>query len=110
MQSKAAADEILGRGVYKAPYLVDGVEVLIAIDARGAARKHLKLRPGVSEHRATAWLREWLDRIDPRPTLKLVTSAPPVQTVPVAAYDDGRAYERRLAKRAAGKIRLFRDD
>jgi len=73
----AASDAMLDRGVYLAPYLVQGFEVLIAVDSRGVARKHVKLRRGVSEPRATAWLRAFLDRVDPVPRLQLVREDPP---------------------------------
>jgi hypothetical protein len=77
VQRIAAAESILERGVYRAPYLVDGVEVLIAVDSRGVARKHVKLKAGVSESRATDWLRGLLDRVDPLPQLRLVRDDPP---------------------------------
>lgn len=118
MRSVATAAEIrLERGVYFAPYLVDEYEALIAIDARGRARKHLKLVPGLSEERATAWLRQWLDRIDPAvvaPKLELVTTTGPAPAVPHNRYrsadpNDFRAYRNRLARSAAQRVRIFRD-
>lgn len=76
----STAESILDRGVYRAPYLVDGDAVLIAVDSRGVARKHVKFRPGVDEDRAAEWLRALLDRIDPpfrAPKLTLIKNEEP---------------------------------
>lgn len=59
------AGQRLARGVYKAPYLVNGFEVLFAVDRDGVARKHLKIAQIMTEERATRWLELWLDRVDP---------------------------------------------
>jgi hypothetical protein len=121
MQRAAAAEVRLERGVYFAPYIVGDYEVLIAIDSRGRARKHLKLVPGLSEERATAWLRQWLDRINPveqPPKLELVTETRaarrPAPAVPRNRYrsadpNDFHAYRNRLARSAAQRVRLFSD-
>jgi hypothetical protein len=107
---------LLARGIWKAPYLVDGFEVLVAIDSRSAARKHLKLRPGVSEERAAAWLEQLLDRIDPVMKLELVNPSTPAapKEIDEALYDDPRSpyaeqrYRRFLVKRGANVIRPTR--
>jgi hypothetical protein len=77
VQKIAVTESVLNRGVYRVPYLVDGAEVLIAVDSCGVARKHVKLRAGVTEERATDWLRNLLDRIDPLPQLRLVRDDQP---------------------------------
>jgi hypothetical protein len=64
------AGQRLARGVYKAPYLVNGFEVLFAVDRHGVARKHIKIAQIMNEERGTRWLELWLDRIDP-PTVQL---------------------------------------
>lgn len=67
-----ADDGDLARGVWEAPYKVEGVRVLIAVDRFGNVRKHAKLTPNVDPLRAADHLRELLDRIDPAPLLRLV--------------------------------------
>jgi hypothetical protein len=117
----ATKSEILERGVYEADYLVGGHQVLVAIDSRGNARKHVKLTPGVSYARAKAWLEQLLDRIDPPLELRLVRGggAPPPAPARAASdavrdgrpthADDRRLYTRRLARAAAARLRVFRD-
>lgn len=78
--TQSLQDGMLERGVYRAPYLVEGYGVLIAVDSHGVARKHIKLMGDVSEETATTWLRGWLDQKDPlpqRPQLALVKDDPP---------------------------------
>jgi hypothetical protein len=115
----ARRSAVLDRGVYEADYLVDGLEVLVAIDSRGNARKHLKLKAGVSYDHAKRWLEQLLDRIDPPTTLRLVSHEEPLPYKPVAPFstvsafpthaDDPRAYRRRLAKAAMNRVRIFGD-
>lgn len=69
------ARPVLERGVYKAPYLVNGFEVLFAVDRHGVARKHVKLTHMVDEVKGTRLLEQFLDRIDP-PALKLMRPNP----------------------------------
>lgn len=66
-----AASAVLARGVYRAPYLVNGFAVLFAVDRNGVARKHFKLTHLIDEERGTRLLEQFLDRIDP-PRLQLV--------------------------------------
>lgn len=118
MQGLATKAVMLERGVYETPYLVDGVRALIAIDSRGVARKHIKLRAGVSYDRAKAYLEELLERIDPEPRLELVRDATPA-TIGVpprlprgqTSFDphDRRAYLRRVARDAWSRVREFDD-
>ena len=63
----------LPRGVYRAPYSIDGFPVLYAVTSQGERlKKIIVLRAGVSEERAVAWFEELLDRVDPpRPALRL---------------------------------------
>ena len=72
------ADHQLPRGVYRAPYRIDGCPVLYAVTSAGERlKKIVVLRPGVSEERAVRWFEEILDRVDPRPQLRLVPDQPP---------------------------------
>ena len=67
----------LPRGVYRAPYRIDGCPVLYAVTSAGERfKKIIVLREGVSEERAVRWFEELLDRVDPRPQLQLVTDKP----------------------------------
>ena len=115
MGDAARRSEVLPRGVYEATYRVEGYEVLVAIDSAGNARKHVKLKPGVSYARAKAWLEDVLDRIDPPRELRLLNaSSIPAPSRPLPSRrpthaDDFRAYRRRLARAAAAKIRIFDD-
>lgn len=105
---------LLDRGVWLAPYLVDEVPVLIAVDRSGVVRKHVKLREGVDEGRATDWLWHLLDKLDPPSQLRLV-SEEPAPVVPVNHYADPRSpqslqrYRQRLVANAARKLPRFRD-
>ena len=107
-------NELLERGVIYAPYLVRGCRVLIAIDSKGEARKHLKIENGITEEIATRWLTAWLDRVDPVPKLELVTPRL-VRPHPIVRYtnpvdpNDFRAYRNRLIRNAAQRVRIFRD-
>src|SRR5690349_6646764 len=79
----ATAEEFLTRGVWLAPYLFDGFEVLIAVDSRGCVRKHVKLEPKINLDRAVRWLEALLDRLDPLPApLLLVKTAPAPPKIP----------------------------
>lgn len=114
---KATAEEMLERGVYVAPYLFQGVAVLIAVDRNGDVRKHLKLTPGVDEVRAVRWLEQLLDRIDPpRPQLQLVKSTPavahraivPNDRAPTDPRDETHlAFALRMARRSAHRFRRY---
>jgi hypothetical protein len=55
----------LGRGVFRAPYRIDGCPVLIAVDSAGERRRELSVRPGSSIVQAAAALRLELDAADP---------------------------------------------
>ena len=87
MESTAALAP-LPRGIYRAPYLIDGCPVLLAVTSRGERLKRVVvLRAGVSESRATEWLETVLDRLDPpRPALRLV-SAPEPRRITVEQLD-----------------------
>jgi hypothetical protein len=115
MESVRASEGLAGRGVWEAPYLVDGYPALIAVDSRGVARKHAKLLSGASYARVKAALEALLDRIDPVPQLALVRDGsaarrsialPPVHP---AHRDDYHAYRRRLVKQLSHRVLLFRD-
>lgn len=71
-----AAGEVAPRGVYKALYYVKGKAVLVAIDSKGEARKHLKIDRREDEPRLKRALEELLDAIDPLPGPKLVRDMP----------------------------------
>lgn len=73
----ATVETILGRGVFKAPFLADGCEVLHAIDSRGNCLRQVKLLNGASEARVVAFLEQLLDERDPIPKLELVKVDPP---------------------------------
>jgi hypothetical protein len=110
---QATAEQLLVRGVWKAPYLFDGVEVLIAVDSRGCVRKHLKLRGGVDEIRAVQWLEGLLNRIDPpAPRLTLLHPGPrmrvgsdpcerPIEDALTAALRRAKAASRQFYRRTA---------
>lgn len=104
-------NRLLARGVWLAPYLVDRVPVLIAVDAHGVVRKHVKLRDGVDEDHATEWLWQLLDRIDPPVQLRLVK--PEATPVPIDHYADPRSpqslqrYRNRLISNAARHLPRF---
>ena len=79
----------VARGVYKALYLLDGYEFLFAVKSCGDIhRQVIKLRPGVSEQMAFRRLTVLLDRIDPRPALRLVTPSPRPRQIPVEKIDE----------------------
>jgi hypothetical protein len=90
--SAVPALQLLDRGVWRAPYLVDDVPVLIAVDRFGVVRKHVKLRATVDVVRAADWLAELLDRVDP--PLRLVKPAPvsrPARVIDPSLYTDPRS-------------------
>lgn len=117
MQPERAKEGIASRGVYEAPYLVQGHAALIAVDSKGVARKHAKLLPGASYDRVKLALEQLLDRIDPVTKLELVRDHPAPRSRPkprhhvhpAQAASDHRAYQRRLAAQLAQRIRIFRD-
>lgn len=115
MQPERVRQEIPGRGVYEAPYLVQGHPALIAVDSKGVARKHVKLLPGASYDRVKLALEELLDRIDPKPKLELVRDRPATNprrrqhVHPAQLASDRHAYYRRLTKQLAHRIRIFPD-
>lgn len=80
------AGQRLARGVYKAPYLVQGYEVLFAVDRNGFARKHLKITQLMNEERATRWLEGWLSRVDP-PAVRLADEPVTSPDRPTWPYD-----------------------
>jgi hypothetical protein len=67
-----ASSEVAPRGVYKALYNVKGRAVLVAIDSKGDARKHLKIERGEEEPQLKRALEEFLDMVDPLPGPQLV--------------------------------------
>lgn len=72
---ESAATNLLPRGVWPAGYMIDGLEVLLAIDSRGNCLRRVKLAEGVDEEIARAWLEGIIDHYDPapkRPDLRLV--------------------------------------
>ena len=80
--------QLLDRGVWEAPYLLEGnVRVLIAINRRGVTCGHVKLRAGVDEERASAYLLQQLERVDPDPVLRLVQPTRPMSTRPAREID-----------------------
>lgn len=102
--SSAAATRLLDRGIWRAPYLVDDVPVLIAVDRFGVVRKHVKLRAGVEELRAAAWLAELLDRVDPPRQLRLVSTPPPRLELDPRTPQGKRRYWAQLARAAARRL------
>jgi hypothetical protein len=110
MASRAAIGRLFERGVWRAPYLVRGMPALIAVDARGVARRHVVRVPGADEVRESDALADALDRMDPqgfettaspRPYLELVKptplAAPPTGVIPLVP----RATLERFAAQAA---------
>jgi len=67
-----AVRPLLDRGVWKAPYLLNGREVLQAIDRHGNCVRRVRLSLGVDEEVARAWLEGYLEHVDPLPQLRLV--------------------------------------
>ncbi|NUO65332.1 MAG: hypothetical protein HOQ12_01840 [Gemmatimonadaceae bacterium] len=106
-----AVRETLERGVYRAPYQMNGCGVLFAVTSRGERlQKIVVLRPGVSEARAMRWLEEVLDRVDPpRPPLRLLPPTPPPRQIPVeridALYRDASPVAAALWKRKRDRYR-----
>jgi hypothetical protein len=76
MTDPAVQGWLFDRGVWRAPYLVDGHPALIIVDSFGVVRKHVKIVAGVDPIRAADWLAELLDRIDPPRGPKLVRDEP----------------------------------
>lgn len=72
----SAANEVAPRGVYKALYHVKGKAVLVAVDSKGDARKHMKIHRAEDEPMIKRALEELLDMLDPVPGPKLVRDAP----------------------------------
>jgi hypothetical protein len=114
-EGQEMAGDDLERGVWEAPYKVQGVRVLLAVDRFGNVRKHAKLTPNVDPLRAADHLRALLDRIDPTPQLRLVGPAPrrgrtAARVVDPRLYTDPRSplekrrYVWSLARAAAAKI------
>lgn len=107
-----AGSALLQRGIWRAPYLVAGVPVLIAVDRYGVVRKHVKLKAETDELRAAGWLAALLDRVDPVPELRLVNPSLPARAARVIdprLYSDPRSllakrrYWATLAKAAAAR-------
>lgn len=118
MQAASARDGIAERGVYEAPFRVDGHEALLAVDSRGEARKVAKLLPGTSYDRVRASLEAWLDAHDPLPRppkLELVRDRPAQRRKPrhhmhpAQAASDRHAYLGRLTTQLVQRIRVFDD-
>lgn len=112
----ATPEEMLNRGVYFAPYLVKGFPALVAIDSRQWAVKHFILRPTTDESAAWAYMEQWLERFDPVPQLKLVTSegAPAVAAMSAMrpkidprAYEDHVGFALRMARQNVRKFRPY---
>jgi hypothetical protein len=81
MASSTSARQLLDRGVWLEPYTMGGKEVLIAVDRRGDVVKRVQLREGVDPMRASTWLWELLERVDPTPVLRLVEDEPQKRTL-----------------------------
>ena len=102
------------RGVFRTRYKIQGCWGLVAIDSRGEGRKKILLRAGVDELRATYWLRQWLDRIDPIPQLQLIKPNDPVGRAPLeltphpCQRDNHLSHALRVSRRETD--RLFRYD
>jgi hypothetical protein len=73
---QAEASDVAPRGVYKALYFVKGKAVLVAIDSKGDARKHLKIERGDDEPKLKRALEEFLDMVDPLPGPRLPAVTP----------------------------------
>jgi hypothetical protein len=69
-------DNVLARRVYRAPYLLAGVRVLVVINRRGDRIAEIPLLAGVDEESTWRDLERWLDEIDPLP--KKADERPPV--------------------------------
>lgn len=77
---------LLRRGIYKAPYLKDGYEVLVAIKANHDWLQDLVLKPGITEDRGVRWLQQKLNRLDPpAPQLFLVPAVPAASSAALPA-------------------------
>lgn len=64
----AAFGELLDRGVYIAPYLTRGHEVLIAVTSGHEwLRPEIVLDDGIDPKAAKRKLQDWLEQIDPDP-------------------------------------------
>jgi len=81
-----AVRPLLERGVWKAAYLLDGCEVLHAIDRRGNCVRRVKLYPEIDERIARAWLSGFLERVDPTPRLRLVKPMLPAARMNSATF------------------------
>ncbi len=64
------------RGVWEGDFLLDGCPVLQAIDKAGNCVRQVRLRDGIDERVARAWLEGYLERVDPVPQLRLVKPLP----------------------------------
>lgn len=111
---------LLDRGVWREPYTMAGCDVLIAVDRRGDIVKRVQLRAGVDEGRATAWLEELLERVDPAPQLRLVNpdrrpAAHHAREIDPRLYDDPRTpqgkrrYFQQLTRAAVRAMPRFTD-
>jgi hypothetical protein len=86
MESPRRSDDealLLGRGVWKAPFLINGNEVLLAINSQHDILRFVQLLPGLDEDIEATALEALLDRVD-RVTLKLVAEPAPTHTAPDA--------------------------
>jgi hypothetical protein len=113
MVESAVEGWLFDRGVWRAPYLVEGYPALIAVDSFGVVRKHVKVVAGVDPIRAADWMLELLDRIDPPRGPKLVRDEPaarPSRVIDPAILNDPRSplgrqrYIRQLARAAARRL------
>lgn len=91
----ALSGQVFGYGVRRAPFLVDGLPALIAVDAYGTVRKVRKVKPGDDVETIGERLWYWLREHHPeRPKLELVPDAP---TPPLATVSyRGRQVDPRL--------------
>jgi len=77
-QTKATAVEgAAARGVWRAPYDLDGYPVFIAIDSRGRRVAEVVMFRGLVPSRVKKTLSDILDTVDPRYQLRLVSSKSP---------------------------------
>ncbi len=68
----AKKSDFVARGVWRAPFLVDGSEAAIAVDSMKPQVGIVVLHPGVNRAEAKAMLTKVLDMVEPIPQLRIV--------------------------------------
>lgn len=76
LQVNVIRSNLLPRGVWEADYLVRGCRALLAINRDHECVRRVRIRAGVDEEIARAWLEGLLERLDPAPQLTLVRDEP----------------------------------